>query len=93
MLSLSERDRGGAGIGQTSSFHKVCTDCNVQRLPGRWIEQIFKFRGPKSSPEVRGVLAPPLQGWALPPSMAALCQPSLQGLPHILSRQTQFNKL
>lgn len=72
VFALSERDRDGAGLGQMSSFHKMCTDHNVQMLTGRWIIQMFKYRGPKSSPEVRGVLAPPLQCWA------AVC-PSFHG--------------
>lgn len=71
-FALSERDRDGAGTGQMSSFHKMCTDCNGQMLPAGWIMQIFVFRGPESSPEVRGVSAPPLQCWP------AVC-PSLPG--------------
>lgn len=56
VFAFSERD--GVELEQGSSFHKVCTDCNVKMLLGRWIVHIFNyhinchiFRGPKSSPE------------------------------------------
>lgn len=77
-LVLSERDSGRAGLWQVSSFCKVCTGCNMQILPGRWILQGFRFEGPKSSPRVRGRIAPPLQCWAATcSSLDALGKPIL----------------